>query len=85
VTEADSDSRVGMKLLPSLPDPAICRAKLIVHPDLVDCLVPNARLCPNAMNYGGAYFCNHPDKLEIVKATEAEKQKTPGQSGGATP
>ena len=78
MTEGDSDSRVGMGARPSLPDPAICRAKIIVQPNLVDCLVSNPHRCPYAMNYGGAYFCNNPEKLEIVKITEAERRRESG-------
>ena len=78
MTENDPDSRVGMKSNPPLPDPAICRAKILVQPDLVECLVANSKRCPDAMNYGGAYFCNNPEKLEIVKTTEAAKKKKQG-------
>ena len=73
MTSDDSDSRARMGPLPPLPDPAICRAVIIVRPDLIKCLVSNTATCPYAMNYGGAYFCNHPNKQEIVKITEAER------------
>ena len=73
MTEENSDSRVGMGPRPPLPDPAICRAKIQVPPDLVRCLVAIPKRCPCAMNYGGAYFCNNAEKLEIVKATEATR------------
>ncbi len=73
MNEEDSDSRVGMGPHPALPDPAICRAKIIVQPDLVDCLVAEPERCPYAMNYGGSYFCNNPEKLDIVTTTKAAK------------
>ena len=73
MTEDNADSRVGMRPRPDLPDPAICRAKIQIPPDLVLCLVFNPKRCPCAMNYGGTYFCNNPEKHEIVKATEAAK------------
>lgn len=74
MTDDDSDSRVGMGLHPVLPDSAICRAKIRVAPDLVECLVAKASRCPYAMNYGGSYFCNNPEKMEIVQRTDAAKQ-----------
>ena len=80
MTEDNSDSRVGMGPHPALPDPAICRAKITVSPDLVDCLVVKPYRCPCAMNYGGAYFCNNPEKLEIVKHTDAARKKNQGRA-----
>ena len=78
MTEDNSDSRVGMGSRPDLPDPAICRARIHVPPDLVDCLVVNPYRCPYAMNYGGDYFCNNPEKLEIVKRTVAARKNNQG-------
>ena len=76
--EDNSDSRVGMKSRPPLPDPAICRAKIIIQPDLIECLVARPMLCPCAMHYGNDYFCNNPEKLEIAKITEAENKRNQG-------
>ena len=61
-----------------LPDPAICRAKIIIGPELVECLVAKPMRCRYAMHYGNDYFCNHPEKLKIVKRTDAAGKKNQG-------
>jgi len=68
------------KTRPTLPYPGICRAKVFIPPDLVQCLADHPNSCPNTISYGGSYFCFHPDKLEIAKITEAEKNKIQGTS-----
>ena len=57
----------------TLPDPAICRA-IQIGADLVDCLVENPSQCRYALRFGHGHFCRHPERMEIVKRTEAEKK-----------
>lgn len=56
-----------------LPDPEICRAKTITG-DLAECLVTPPVYCPYAIPFGGACFCKHPQRAEIIARTlPAEK------------
>jgi len=55
-----------------LPDPAICRGRIVIH-DSVECLVPSPADCHYALEYGGAYLCHHPDRADIAKRTKAKK------------
>jgi hypothetical protein len=60
-----------------LPDPAICRARVLSE-DLPDCLVDNPTSCPYAYSVGTRCFCTHPKWAEIVTRTEASDTHTPG-------
>jgi len=56
-----------------LPDPAICRATANV-PSYPKCLVNNPAHCDYALGLGSVYFCQHPQKQEIIARTVAETQ-----------
>lgn len=54
-----------------LPDPAICRAKGAGFANYVDCRVASPHQCPHALAFGFGFFCQHPQRLEMARHTEA--------------
>jgi len=54
------------------PDNAICRARRDWIGDLVYCLVPVSIHCELRVNFGGTFFCCHPERKGIVTRTEAK-------------
>ena len=54
-----------------LPDPAICRAKFAGFGAYVDCLVESPIGCQYAQGFGNGFFCNNPERAQIVARTEA--------------
>lgn len=51
---------------PILPDPAVCRARDSGLASYTDCLVQHAFACPHAMRFGEGFFCQHPQRHEMV-------------------
>ena len=51
-----------------LPDPAICRTKLMIA-DCYDCLVADPRACPKALSFGNSYYCLHLQRHEFATRT----------------
>lgn len=58
-----------------LPDPAICRGKSYPTPPLVECLVEQRPRCRYATRFGGRYFCQHPQRIDIAVRTETQKRR----------
>jgi len=53
-----------------LPDPAICRAKRAGFGDYADCLVHLPVECGYALRFGEGYFCQHPQRADIIARTK---------------
>lgn len=61
------------------PSPGIsptCQARLIVAPDLVDCLVNPLVHCQYRLYFGTSHYCTHPQKVQIAALTAAEGDHT---------
>ena len=59
----------------SLPDPARCRALLILT-EVAECLVEQPGHCVHARQFGGGHICNHPDRKAIAARTKAAVMKS---------
>lgn len=66
-----SNQRPAAETKPTLPDPAICRGKLVAHPHAVECLVDWPLFCIYAAKVGGKYFCGHKDRLAFIQRAQA--------------
>jgi hypothetical protein len=60
--EDDGESKRGV--LPNLEN---CRTRLLRPLGLVECLVESPGECPYALEFGGDFFCRHPDCLSFAK------------------
>ena len=58
-----------------------CLAKMHGAGDLVDCLaLEQVRLCNHVLNFGGGFFCKHPQKIEFIeKQIRLDKAKHENQ------
>jgi len=74
-----SGKREAIQTKPVLPDPAICRGKLINHPHAVQCLVDWPIYCMYAAKVGGQYFCGHKDRLQFAACAEVEEKGGKGE------
>ena len=50
-----------MQSMPNLPDPEICRTRL-VYEELWECLVKYAFRCPHSIRFGNGYYCDHSER-----------------------
>jgi len=64
------DSGTGSARERVLPDPTICRARILSE-DLPDCVVDNPDSCRYVFSVGTRCFCNHPQRAKIIANTEA--------------
>jgi hypothetical protein len=63
-------------VLLELPDPAICRARLVLK-GVVDCLVQESFLCPYALSYGNNILCTHPLAEMVIANTPVKRVAAP--------
>lgn len=57
-----------------LPDPKICRTRYTGLAFMALCLVDEPQRCTFVQQFGGTFYCRHPDRLKF----DAELQKTSG-------
>jgi hypothetical protein len=67
----------------TLPDPAVCRAKLAGFGDYADCLVDAPFECRYVLGFGFHYHCLHPERAEIIARTKAAQRLEDGLRGAA--
>ena len=60
---------------PNLTDAKTCRAQSSGFADYADCLVKDPTRCAHAFRFGYSYFCQHPERLEIVKRTQIQQNR----------
>ena len=55
-----------MKILKALPDPDICRNRMISE-DFFECRVkrPDPKFCSYSLSMGNGYVCKHPRRQEF--------------------
>ena len=65
---------------PNLTDAKTCRAQSSGFADYADCLVKDPARCAHALRFGYSFFCQHPERLEIVKRTKMEQSRNQVES-----
>ncbi len=57
-----------MKIIKALPDPEICRNRMI-SVDFYECQVkrPNPKFCSYSRTMGNGFVCKHPSRDEFVR------------------
>ncbi len=57
-----------MKITRALPDPDICRNRMI-STDFFECQVkrPNPKFCSYSLTMGNGFICKHPGREEFVR------------------
>ncbi|HTS19027.1 MAG TPA: hypothetical protein VMP11_15745 [Verrucomicrobiae bacterium] len=55
-----------------LPDPRVCRTRVLKAVALVECLVKSPQRCPYVLAFGTDFFCQHPDCREFEKPSGGE-------------
>jgi hypothetical protein len=53
------------KALAPLPDPKICRTRYTGVAFMAQCLVDLPQRCAFVQEFGGAFYCHHPDRLKF--------------------
>ncbi len=57
-----------------LPHRKVCRAKQLFNLDYFRCLVARPLECKFAINFGGAFFCQHQERETIAARTAIKKR-----------
>ena len=65
----------ALQTSPTVPDPAVCRGKIIAEPHAVQCLVEWPIYCLYAARVGKLHYCGHKDRMQFAARAEAEKQR----------
>jgi len=64
-----------MKKQPSvLPDPNVCRTRVLKPVALVECLVDSPQQCAYVLVYGNDFFCRHPDGRSFAKRSPTDAE-----------
>ncbi len=71
---------VGVRHRPAGPrlPPVSCHGRYIGVRDIVECLSSPDEHCEFLMSFGHRYYCNHPQRLQIVKRMTSVAHKPSG-------
>lgn len=70
-----SGNRDVIQTRPTVPNPAVCRGKLIAYPYAVQCLVDWPIYCIYVAKVGDCYFCGHKDRLRFAARAEVDGKR----------